>query len=71
MFCPLRRIYCNDKDWQPIETLPEKCDNYLLITDGKKVLPTILPDFNRNGKCIMGFYGEIATHWRKMPYPPN
>ena len=71
VFVPLRRIYCNDEGWQPIETVPDTPSDQILLTDGHIVYATRLIEFNRHGKCSFGYYGRIATHWRYLPNPPK
>ena len=55
--------------WLDIHThpIPDGCKNFL-ITDGKSVRNTYMPDYNKHGQMVMCCVTEeIVTHW--MPYP--
>jgi hypothetical protein len=69
-FSKKRRIYCNDDVWMPIDTLPE--DEYeLFLTDGEYVRNVYYPDYNKKGQCVFGYDHKVATHWRRLPLPPQ
>lgn len=70
-FFPCRRVYVNDEGWKPIETLPEKVSERILLTDGHLVQGASVLEFNRKGECTFGLRDNIATHWRYYPLPPK
>lgn len=67
-------IKVQDEGWLPIETLPDENvvrSSKIILTDGEIVDFTWGVTYNKYGQIVFGYENKVATHWRKLPFPPG